>query len=157
MKIRRQLVILEIVDREAVTSQEQLRERLRERGIEATQATLSRDIHELGLIKRPADGAYRRPVAAAAEPVVDADVIVRRAVEEYLRGEEAVDHLLVLKTDTGLAQPLAVALDRSRLREIVGTIAGDDTILVICRTPQNASALASRFGDLRTRAAAALR
>lgn len=155
MKSFRQSAVLEIVDTEAISSQEQLRERLRERGIEATQATLSRDIHELGLIKRPADGAYRRPPAASAEPAGDARAILRRAVEEYLRHEEAVDHLLVLKTDTGQAQPLAVAVDRARLREIVGTIAGDDTILVICRTPGDATALAARLGDLRARAAAA--
>ncbi len=155
MKTFRQSVVLELVDGEAITSQEQLRDRLKARGIEATQATLSRDIHELGLIKRPADGAYRRPPAAAVEAGADPGVVFRRAVEEYLRREEAVDHLLVLKTDTGQAQPLAVAVDRARLNEIVGTIAGDDTILVICRTAADASALASRLNELRTRAAAA--
>jgi transcriptional regulator of arginine metabolism len=157
MKTLRQTAVLEIVEREAITSQEQLRERLRSRGIEATQATLSRDIHELGLIKRPADGAYRRPPAAAPEAGGDPAVVLRRAVEEYLRHEEAVDHLLVLKTDTGQAQPLAVAVDRARLNEIVGTIAGDDTILVICRTPGDATALAARLSELRARAAAAAR
>ncbi len=156
MKAFRQSVILEIVDAEAITSQEQLRDRLKARGIEATQATLSRDIHELGLIKRPADGAYRHP-PSAAEPGAEAGVVPRRAVEEYLRREEAVDHLLVLRTDTGQAQPLAVAIDRARLKEIVGTIAGDDTILVICRTAADAAALAARLGELRTRAAAAVR
>ena len=60
MKSRRQATILEIVEREEVTSQEQLRQRLRERGFEATQATLSRDIRDLGLVKRAADGAYRQ-------------------------------------------------------------------------------------------------
>ncbi len=156
MKTARQSAILEIVDGEAIASQERLRDRLKARGIEATQATLSRDIHELGLIKRPADGAYRRPPAAASETAGgDPAVVLRRAVEEYLRHEEAVDHLLVLKTDTGQAQPLAVAVDRARLNEIVGTIAGDDTILVICRTPGDASALAARLSELRTRAAAA--
>jgi transcriptional regulator of arginine metabolism len=155
MKSFRQSVVLEIVESEAISSQEQLRDRLKARGIEATQATLSRDIHELGLIKRPADGAYRRPPATAADASGDPALVLRRAVEEYLRREEAVDHLLVLKTDTGQAQPLAVAIDRAQLHEIVGTIAGDDTILVICRTPKDASALASRLNELRTRPAAA--
>ena len=157
MKTLRHTAVLEIVEGEAITSQEQLRERLRARGIEATQATLSRDIHELGLIKRPADGAYRRPPAASPEGGGDPAVVLRRAVEEYLRHEEAVDQLLVLKTDTGQAQPLAVAVDRARLNEIVGTIAGDDTILVICRTPGDATALAARLSELRARAAAAAR
>jgi transcriptional regulator of arginine metabolism len=150
MKTLRQSAILEIVDREPISSQEQLRERLRARGIEATQATLSRDVHELGLIKRPADGAYRTP-AATLEAPTDPRGALRRAVEEYLRGEEAVDHLLVLKTDAGQAQPLAVAIDRARMREIVGTIAGDDTILVICRTTSEASELALRLNQMRTR------
>ena len=149
MKSFRQSAILELVETEPISSQEQLRDRLRTRGIVATQATLSRDIHELGLIKRPADGVYRRPAPAPLDPGGDPGTVLRRAVEEYLRLEEAVDHLLVLKTDPGLAQPLAVAVDRARLHEIAGTIAGDDTILVICRSPADASALAARLNGLR--------
>jgi transcriptional regulator of arginine metabolism len=127
MKARRQSAILEIIAAEPVTSQEQLRERLRERGIEATQATLSRDVRDLGLVKHAADGAYRR----AGDREVDsarATGVFERAVADYLRSLDAVEQLLVLKTDPGQAQPLAVALDRSRIAEIVGTIAGDDTI-----------------------------
>jgi transcriptional regulator of arginine metabolism len=149
MKSNRQAVILEIVDREAITSQEQLRERLRElRGIEATQATLSRDIRDLGLIKRAADGAYRR---AAAETAVAADpeLECRTAVDDYLRRYDVVDQLVVLKTDAGQAQPLAVAIDRAGLAEIVGTIAGDDTILVICRSAPDAAGLSKRLAEWR--------
>src|SRR5216110_2927258 len=126
MKSYRQSAILEIVDREAISSQEQLRERLRGRGIDATQATLSRDIRDLGLIKRAADGAYRRAgaeLAAAADPEEEC----RAAVDDYLRRYDVVDQLIVLKTDAGQAQPLAVAIDRAGLAEVVGTIAGDDT------------------------------
>ena len=149
MKSYRQSAILEIVDREAMTSQEQLRERLRARGIEATQATLSRDIHDLGLIKRPADGAYRR-AGAAVGPAVDAEVECRTAVDDYLRRYDVVDQLVVLKTDAGQAQPLAVAIDRAGLAEIVGTIAGDDTILVICRSAPDAAGLSKRLEEWRT-------
>jgi transcriptional regulator of arginine metabolism len=148
MKAYRQSVILDIVDGEAITSQEQLRSRLRSRGIEATQATLSRDIRDLGLIKRAADGAYRRPGFADAQAGVDIELGFRRAVEEYLRRHETVDQLLVMKTDAGQAQPLAVAIDRARLPEIVGPIAGDDTILVICRSGGHAAALAKRLDEL---------
>ena len=148
MKAQRQSLILDIVDREPITSQEQLRSRLQSRGIEVTQATLSRDIRDLGLIKRPADGAYRRPGFADAQLAIDTEVGFRRAVEEYLRSHETVDQLLVMKTDTGQAQPLAVAVDRARLPEIVGTIAGDDTILVICRSGAQAAALAKRLDEL---------
>ena len=148
MKTYRQAAILEIVDREAITSQEQLRSRLQSRGIEATQATLSRDIRDLGLIKRAVDGAYRRPGFADAQAGGDTELGFRRAVEEYLRRHDSVDQLLVMKTDAGQAQPLAVAIDRARLPEIVGTIAGDDTILVICRSAAHAAALAKRLDEL---------
>jgi transcriptional regulator of arginine metabolism len=70
---------------------------------------------------------------------------VAQAVADYLREFEMVAQMLVLKTDTGQAQPLAVALDRGRLADVVGTIAGDDTILVICRTPDGAQALGERL------------
>jgi transcriptional regulator of arginine metabolism len=148
MKARRQALILELVDREAITSQELLRNRLRERGIEATQATLSRDIRDLGLIKRAADGAYRRPGFADGPLGSDDGTGFRRAVEEYLRSHETVDQLLVMKTDPGQAQPLAIAADRAHLPEIAGTIAGDDTILVICRSSAHAAALARRLDEL---------
>jgi len=149
MKNYRQSAILELVDGEAITSQEQLRERLRGRGIEATQATLSRDIRDLGLIKRAADGAYRR-AAAEGRPRVDPEVECRTAVDDYLRRYDVVDQLVVLKTDTGQAQPLAVAIDRAALPEIVGTIAGDDTILVICRSAPDAAGLSKRLQNWRT-------
>ncbi len=148
MKSFRQAAILEIVDREAITSQEQLRERLRGRGIEATQATLSRDIRDLGLIKRAADGAYRRS-GAESRPAVDREVEFRTAVDDYLRRFDVVEQLIVLKTDTGQAQPLAVAIDRAGLAEIVGTIAGDDTILVICRSAPDAAGLSKRLDEWR--------
>jgi transcriptional regulator of arginine metabolism len=150
MKDRRQALILELVGREAITSQEQLRSLLRERGIEATQATLSRDIRDLGLVKRAADGAYRRPNAIET-PMADATAAVRRAVEEYLRSQDRVEQLIVLKTDPGQAQSLAIVLDRCPLPEIVGTIGGDDTILVICRSADQASTLAERLESMRAR------
>lgn len=144
MKSYRQSAILEIVDHEAITSQEQLRERLRDRGIGATQATLSRDIRDLGLIKRAADGAYRRG-SGDVSPAVDPEEECRAAVDDYLRRYDVVDQLIVLKTDAGLAQPLAVAIDRAGLTEVVGTIAGDDTILVICRSAPDAAGLSKRL------------
>lgn len=148
MKAFRQSAILEVVDRDAITSQEQLRERLRERGIETTQATLSRDIRDLGLIKRAADGAYRRG-GGEVRPAVDPELEFRTAVDDYLRRYDVVDQLVVLKTDAGQAQPLAVAIDRAGLAEIVGTIAGDDTILVICRSAPDAAGLSKRLESWR--------
>jgi transcriptional regulator of arginine metabolism len=149
MKLHRQAAIVELVDRDAITSQEQLRERLRALGIEATQATLSRDIRDLGLIKRAADGAYRR-AGADGRPSTNPEAECRTAVDDYLRRFDVVDQLIVLKTDAGQAQPLAVAIDRAGLTEIVGTIAGDDTILVICRSPSDAAGLSRRLTGWRT-------
>ncbi len=146
MKSHRQAVILEIVDAAAITSQEQLREKLRARGIDATQATLSRDVRDLGLIKRPADGAYRRGLPAADTPA-DPGIRLRAAVDDYLRRHEVVEQLVVLRTDPGQAQPLAVAIDRAGVAEIVGTIAGDDTILVICRSAKAAAVLSERLTE----------
>jgi transcriptional regulator of arginine metabolism len=146
MKAHRQDAILDIVDREAITSQEMLRERLRSRGIDATQATLSRDVRDLGLVKRPVDGAYRRETPAA-DAVTDPGARLRGAVDDYLRRHEVVEQLIVLRTDTGQAQPLAVAIDRAGVNEIVGTIAGDDTILVICRSAADAATLSNRLTE----------
>jgi transcriptional regulator of arginine metabolism len=138
MKSYRQSLVLDLVDHEAITSQGQLRERLRDKGIEVTQATLSRDIRDLGLVKRAGDGAYRRPVAAEAPAGSERQVVLRRAVAELMRRIEAVNQFVVVKTDPGQAQPLAVALDHARMPDVVGTIGGDDTILVILRGDREA-------------------
>lgn len=152
MKPYRQGIIRELVERESITSQEQLRARLRERGIEATQATLSRDIRELGLVKRTADGAYRSPAAVSAADPAMARNGLARTTAEYLRRQEVVGNMIVLRTDPGQAQTLAVAIDRAQPDGIVGTIAGDDTILVICRSAGEAQAVADRFVAFRASA-----
>ena len=132
MKHYRQAAILDLVTRESVGSQDELRRRLRVKGFNATQATISRDIKELRLVKRAADGSYQKPGEATGNRA-QTDAAVRRAVVEYLRSVDQVQQLLVLRTGPGLAQPLALAIDRAQLREVVGTVAGDDTILVITR------------------------
>jgi transcriptional regulator of arginine metabolism len=144
MKARRQTVILELIDREPLHNQEQLRRRLRQRGFGATQATISRDITELGLVKQPGDGAYRRSTADATTPAT-ARTALQRAAGEYLQRVERVQQLVVLRTGIGQAQPLALAIDRTHLPEAAGTIAGDDTILIIARDARRAAVLAKRF------------
>jgi transcriptional regulator of arginine metabolism len=146
IKARRKELILELVEHEAITSQEQLREKLRVRGIQATQATISRDIRELSLVKRAADGAYRR---VGADSSVDIETVLGRAVDEYLRTQEIVEQLIVLRTDPGQAQALAIAIDRARLPEIAGTIGGDDTILVVCRSQKDAVNMSQRLRALK--------
>ena len=144
MKARRQAVIVELVDHEPLRSQEELRRRLRQRGFEATQATISRDIKELGLVKLAGDGAYQRPGVETANPET-ALAALERAAEEYLRRIDRVQQLVVIRTGIGQAQPLAIALDRAQLPEVVGTIGGDDTILIVARDAKRAAALAKRL------------
>jgi transcriptional regulator of arginine metabolism len=147
MKSRRQGVILDLIEREPLHSQELLRLRLQKAGFEATQATISRDIKELGLVKRSGDGAYQRP---GTESVSPATVIaaLERAATEYLRGVDRAQHLVVVRTGSGQAQALAFAIDRARLPEAVGTIAGDDTVLVITKDGRRASAFIKRIEAL---------
>ncbi len=146
MKAQRQSVIVELIDREALHSQEQLRQRLRQRGFRATQATISRDIKELGLVKRAGDGAYQRPGADASNPAT-ALTALEHATAEYLRRVDRVQQLVVIRTGVGQAQPLAIALDRAQLPEAVGTIGGDDTILIIARGARGAASLVKRLKD----------
>ena len=144
MKSRRQGAILELIDAEPLHSQEQLRRRLRKRGVDATQATISRDIQMLGLVKRSGDGAYQRPGTDGANPAT-AHTALEHAAAEFLQQVERVRQLIVLRTGAGQAQPLALAIDRARLPETVGTIAGDDTILVIARDDRRAAAFVRRL------------
>ena len=146
MKARRQAAILDIVQREPIRSQEQLRRRVKGEGFDVTQATLSRDIREIGLVKGGADGAYQAP-AQAASPA-NAVPVLQRALAEYLARVDRVQQLVLLRTGPGQAQLLGVALDRARLSEVVGTIAGDDTILVIAHDARRARALVHRLEEL---------
>jgi transcriptional regulator of arginine metabolism len=146
MKVRRQAAIVDIIQREPIRSQEQLRRRMKAEGFDVTQATLSRDIREIGLVKGGADGAYQPPLQADASPATAASLL-QRAVGEYLARMDQVQQLVVLRTGPGQAQLLGVALDRARLPEIVGTIAGDDTILVIAPDARRAKGLVKRLED----------
>ncbi len=146
MKTWRQSQILDLVDRDAISSQEVLRSRLRDRGIEATQATLSRDLKQLGLVKRAGDGAYTRPGNERGSQAVSDQL--RKTVASLLRSLDRVEMLLIVRTDPGQAQGLAVLFDRARLAEIAGTVAGDDTILLICRGAAQAEAMEARLNEM---------
>ena len=143
MKARRQAVVLELIGGEAIYSQEQLRARLKARGYDVTQATLSRDIRDLGLVKR-SDGGYQQQ-GAEPVPLASAGVALQRALVEYASGVDCVEQLVVVRTGAGQAQLLALAIDRAKLEEVVGTLAGDDTILVISRDTRHAKALARQL------------
>ena len=136
MKTQRHAAILKIVGSAMVASQEQLRERLKEAGFDVTQATLSRDIRELGLAKT-AEG-YQE-VGAPGGP----DLATIAA--EFLWDARAAQNLVVLKTSPAHASTLAVALDQEEWPEIVGTIAGDDTVLVIAPDSETAVRVRDRL------------
>jgi transcriptional regulator of arginine metabolism len=148
MKGTRHGVILDVIHRESISSQEMLRQRLRAEGVEVTQATLSRDLKELGVVKRAGDGAYQR--ARPGSPSPDALGNLRRTTAEFLTRAERSEQLVVLRTDSGQAQLLAISIDRAELDEVLGTVAGDDTILVICRDVAAAQALVGRLDTWRT-------
>jgi transcriptional regulator of arginine metabolism len=149
MKFQRHNAIRELVGHSLVASQDELRRKLRRRGFEVTQATLSRDIHELRLSKGP--GGYSLPngngngsfAAAAAED--DAPPSVAEMIESFgLRVRQAMNQVVV-GTVMGGAQPLAAALDHEGWPEVIGTVAGDDTVLVICPDPRRAGEVESRL------------
>ncbi len=152
MKSRRQSAIISAVQREPIRSQEQLRRVVKSQGFDVTQATLSRDVRELGLVKGGVDGAYqvstpappsRRP--STATPAVTS--MLQRSMSEYLSRVDQVQQMLVLRTGPGQAQMLAVAIDRAHLPEVVGTIAGDDTILVVSPDVRRARSLVKKLRD----------
>ena len=119
--------ILRLVAAERIANQEELRRRLSIQRLRVTQATLSRDLHELKLVKTPE--GYR-PAAALQEETAPLPPLAR-ALGEFLLDIRPAENLLVLKTPPSGAQPLAAAVDGAKFSEIAGTIAGDDTVLII--------------------------
>jgi transcriptional regulator of arginine metabolism len=141
-KLARQKAILDLLDEGPVASQEELQKKLHRHGFEAGQATLSRDIRELGLVKS-AEG-YTMPGRDLAD--LESDLpSVSRLVKEFVTSVRAAENLLVTKTSTGSAQPVAAALDEENWPEAIGTIAGDDTILIVCQDRRAAGRLADRI------------
>jgi transcriptional regulator of arginine metabolism len=145
-KLQRQMAILDLVRSDRVTSQEGLRKLLLTRGFDVAQGTLSRDIKELGLIKAPdPDGVDTYTVPP---DVVDPTPTLSRLMPALFVDAEGVDNLLVLRTLTGGAQPLAVGIDHEEWDEVLGTIAGDDTVLLILRHRKHLSAVIQRLRHL---------
>ena len=147
MKVRRQSLILDVVQRERVRSQEQLRRRIRAAGFDVTQATLSRDIRELGLVKGGADGAYQAPTRVQPNGT-SAESMLQRALSERLLRVDRVQQLVLLRTNLGHAQSLCAVLDSARLPDIVGTLAGEDTILIIAPDVRRAKGVVKTIEEM---------
>jgi len=148
MKPRRQSVILDVVRRGPIRSQEQLRRQVRAAGFDVTQATLSRDIRELGLVKGGADGSYLAPDAAVTPNGHSAQHALQRALGEQMLRLDRVQQLVLLRTRLGHAQAVCAALDGARLPDIVGTLAGEDTILIIAPDVRRARAVVKRLEEM---------
>lgn len=155
-RVARQARIVELVTSMGIRSQTELAKLLAGEGIEVTQATLSRDLDELGAVKlRGADGGV--PVYVIPEDgspvrgVQGGTSRLTRLLGELLVSADGSANLTVLRTPPGAAQFLASAIDRSALHEVVGTIAGDDTVLVIAREPLSGKELADRFTGMAAR------
>ncbi len=140
----RQGQILKLLSSQPVASQDALRRHLGQLGMRVTQPTLSRDLRELRLVKtaegyRPLDGAVKEvsPLPALA-----------RALKEFLLDVRPAQNMLVLKTPPSGAQPLAAAVDSERWKEVAGTLAGDDTVLVICSSRGACNAVRKRIEEM---------
>jgi transcriptional regulator of arginine metabolism len=130
----RQKAILEIVEASAIGSQEELRRLLVGRGWDVGQSTLSRDLHELRLARVPTDDGMRYVATDHAVEAEHARAALETLLPQFFDRVDGVGELVVLHTLAGGAQPVAAALDAAAWPDVLGTVAGDDTILIICRS-----------------------
>ena len=141
----RQGQILKLLTGEAVASQDDLRRQLIHLGVRVTQATLSRDLRELRLVKT-VDG-YKPLAAAKSDDALPVPALAR-ALKEFLLDIRPAQNMLVLKTPPGGAQPLAAAVDSEHWREVAGTLAGDDTVLIITPSRTARGAIQKRVEEM---------
>jgi transcriptional regulator of arginine metabolism len=157
MKDRRQRAILTLVATRPIHSQDELVALLEKQGYAATQATVSRDIKELGLVKVPIkgehgdDALFKYVVPSATVSYVSR---LHRVVAELVMSVDGSMNLIVLKTPPGSAMMVASAIDEAGWPEVMGTVGGDDTILVIVRDPKDQPVIVQRFLDLKGSSAA---
>ena len=147
MKSTRHSLILEIIEQKNIETQEELAEELKRRGVKVTQATVSRDIKELRLLKVLSDhGGYKYATVERAEKGMSERFI--RILSESVISLDNVGNLIVIKTLTGSASAAAEAIDSMKWSEVLGSIAGDNTILVIARSDEAVESLMARFNTL---------
>jgi transcriptional regulator of arginine metabolism len=139
-KLSRQAVIRELISEREISSQDELRRLLFRRGHRVTQATLSRDIHEMGLVK--SGEGYQLPQGEESELSLPS---IERLIQTFVYDVKTALNQVVIKTSPGSAQPVSAAIDAEEWEEVVGTIGGDDTILAITPSAKAASQLAQRL------------
>jgi transcriptional regulator of arginine metabolism len=143
-KLYRRIQILDLLKREAVTTQAEMCEKLARRGIQVTQATVSRDIEELGLLKTRK--GYRMPGSSDARKLPQPALPI--ILKEFLWEVRKASNLVVVKTHPGNAHSVAAALDAEQWPEVVGTVAGDDTVFIATGGVQQASRIRKKILDL---------
>ncbi len=148
-KTQRQHRISELLEHDVISTAAQVVSRLQSEGVSATQATVTRDLQELGTIKVRDEHGARRIVLAASPKLAPAPLDhLRRMMGEWVISVESSANLVVVRTPPGCAHVVASALDRSALDGVLGSVAGDDTILVIATELRGGSALAREFREL---------
>ncbi len=146
MKLKRHSKIVELIGKHDIETQEELADRLQEAGFRVTQATVSRDIRELKLTKVQGENGRQRYVVMQ-HPSSFSDKYIRILRDGYLSMDMA-QNILVIKTVSGMAMAVAAALDAMKLNEIVGTIAGDDTIMMAVRTREDTKSVMEKIGEI---------
>jgi len=148
-KAQRQHRLGQLIQKQAVTSQGELVQLLAQQGVEATQVTVSRDLEELGAIKvRQAGGQLVYALPGAAAQRAAPELHLRRVLGEWMSDVSSSANLVIVRTPPGCAHVVASALDRAGLAEVLGTVAGDDTVLVVAAQGTRGSVLASRLSAL---------
>lgn len=149
MKNRRQRRILEIVSNETIGTQKELAERLQQEGFETTQATISRDIKELLLVKVNIGGDRYKYVIAQETPVTDAKL--RMVLREFILSYDYSENLLILNTAPGNANTVASAIDSARWPQVIGTLAGDDTVMLVIKPKEAVQEVVEKIEDYTSR------
>lgn len=149
MKNRRQRRILEIVSNETIGTQKELAERLQQEGFETTQATISRDIKELLLVKVNIGGDRYKYVIAQETPVTDAKL--RMVLREFILSYDYSENLLILNTAPGNANTVASAIDRARWPQVIGTLAGDDTVMLVIKPKEAVQEVVEKIEEYTSR------
>ena len=142
-KRRRQQKLLELVASGPMGRQEDLAEALKAEGIQVTQSTLSKDLRQLGIAKLPSSGGFR--YQSPSEIVSPGPDLLRRELQDFVVDVDGVQLFVVLKTMTGHAQGVCDSIDRAGWQEIAGTIAGENTIFILCRSEVERKALQDRM------------
>ena len=146
MKEKRQRAIREILSTRSVSTQQELMDALQEKSISATQATLSRDIRELGIVKQQDESGKTRYCLPRQEDV--SRLSLPLIVTEAVRSVDCAANIVVVKCRSGMADAACAALDEMALDWVVGTIAGDDTIFILLRTQKQAAGFATQLRQL---------